>query len=251
MERYAGITNSLDAITSKIAYRAYWKEMYNSMSGSFPILIANATNVKGNQAMAVSVKVLDPVADELLYQGADNILEIENTDKRKQTLTYYDAMSTSNRFPLISPAAKIETKGHFNDGGIYENSGLLSAYKLFEAVSHLEKKDSTFQSNQKNVFISIVNSKDAYIKKVIKELECKPNKINENTEINAIISSIADTEMMPIYIKKKLVRLTTHPTKKIGFETIYLPHTFTVEDIKRLLGKELNCKSQELSLIHI
>jgi len=260
MERYARLTNNEDQINSNTSFRTYWKKLYDDSSHSFPILIANTTNVRGNQGMAVSVRVEDSVAQSLLYHGADNILEIEqkggidnkkHPGTTKKTLRYYDAMSTSNRFPILSPAAKIETKGHYNDGGIYENSGLLSVYKLFKAINHRDTIANLKNLRQRNVFVSIVNDKNAYIKHVLDVFKCEAIKINTDSEINAILSSISATEMMPIYIKEKLKRLAKN-NDSIDFKTIYLPHRFTVADVKDIMGEELFCNSKANvdSLLH-
>ena len=117
------------------SYRQYWHEMYSGRGKRFPILISNTTDISGRQGMAVSIKSNDKTVNDILYAGACDILDLDG-----KTLSFYNAASTTNRFPLISPAATIKGKGQFNDGGIYENSGLLSAYKLYLAV---DTADST------------------------------------------------------------------------------------------------------------
>jgi len=256
MNTYANLSDNKDQVCKPTSYRGFWKKIYMKQGKQFPILIANSTNVLGNQGMAVSVKVEDSNLGSLLYHGANNILDIsknhyseeeEKTSKKQElTLSYYDAASTSNRFPVISPAAKIETIGHFNDGGIYENSGLLSAYKLFRAINYCDGIDDYKDLKQTNVFISISNDKNQYIKYTIEKYvdslglkEISSNKINNSTEISAIIGSVASTEMMPIYIKNELQRIADE-NSLIDFETIYLPHRFTVADIKSIYGESLD-----------
>ncbi len=237
MRQYAEMANS-NAYNKRKSFRSYWKEVYEKEGNRYPILIANTTNVKGNQGMAVSVSTRNNPADtQLLYQGADDILSIG----KDSTLTFYDAASTSNRFPVISPAAKIETLGHYNDGGIYENSGLLSVYKLYNTIAN--KKE--IPEAKRNVFISVVNDKVAYIKSVIEKNEnfCKAKLVNKNSELNAILSSVAATEMMPIYVKEQLKRLEEKDSTKFKFKTIYLPHQFTVADVKSIYGRALNCNN--------
>ncbi len=248
MNQYAQITNNSEEIKHPTAYRKFWKNLYEKENRAFPILISNSTNVVGNQGMAVSVSAKKgSPEDSYLYQGANNILDIYQNKYednpylvQEKTLSYYDAASTSNRFPILSPATKIETLGHFNDGGIYENSGMLSAFKLFRAVNCIEGVDELQNLKQRNVFINIVNDKNTYIKyKVSEHLRngISINKINENTEINAIIASIASTEMMPIFIKAELNRLADY--NNIEFYTIYLPHRFTVADVKMIYGSDI------------
>ncbi len=252
MERYAILTENGPAFYQRKGYREFWKSLYDrevALENNYPILIANTTNVAGNQGMAVSVKVEDPEARKILYRGADDILEIRDFRMNPQpsrpslTLSYYDAASTSNRFPLLSPAALIETKGNFNDGGIFENSGLLSVYKLFEAIQHKEKVKELDSLKQKNVFINVVNDKNLYIRFVIDRLlQCEAKEVNSYSELSSLLSSVAATEMLPTYIKSELSRLDAKHDR-IGFYTLYLPHNFSVAEVKALYGKTLYCQN--------
>jgi hypothetical protein len=253
MERYAALTgDTFKNEKARSTFRGYWNHLYDSFNESFPILITNTTNVKGNQGMAVSIKTENKNLDSLLYRGSDNILEINRSDlyqnTKEYTLDYYDAASTSNRFPLLSPAAKIETKGHYNDGGIFENSGLFSVYKLFQTVSEKEKVKDLNQLKQKNVFVCIVNDKNLYIKHVLekrlweKKDSLLVEEVNYNSELGAILNSVASTEMTPIAIKSQLQRLS-NTNDCIEYEPIYLPHKFTVADVKAIFGKKLRLKS--------
>lgn len=262
MERYAYLTNNHNEIKSASSYRAYWKKLYREQKNRFPILISNSTNTIGNGGMAVSVSA-EGVAKDILYHDSDDVLEIQKRyydsvgnfviDSMK-TLGFFDAVSTSNRFPLISPAAKIETKGHFNDGGIYDNSGLLSVLKLYRTVNYIEERNGTRNINQHNVFISIVNDKNLYIKKRLENLksEITSNKVNKSTEISSILNAVAATEMVPIYVKSELELLSsTYDGGNVSFHSIYLPHLFTVEDVKQMYGEELNLgKEENLNVLH-
>ncbi len=251
MARYAKLTNNADQICKPTPYREYWKKLYEQQNYQFPILISNSTNVKGKGGMAVSVRVENDTASKLLYRKTDNILEIYKTDYNPMgvaeksdslTLSFYNAVSTSNRFPLLSPAAKIETKGHFNDGGVYENSGILSALKLFHAVNFTDSVTDVTQLKQRNVFINIVNDKNQYIMEKVKNLEQKvrSSKINKSTEISAILASVAATEMFPLFAKSELERLSELKGSCVEYYTIYLPHRFDVADIKAIYGDALD-----------
>lgn len=225
-------------------YRQYWNEMYQKRNKQFPILISNSTNIKGRQGMAVSI-ASKGIANRILYLGANDILELPESN----TLSFYNAASTTNRFPLISPAATIETEGQYNDGGIFENSGLLSAYKMYEAINSIDSS----AASKETVFINIVNDKVPYIKHCMDSImnECNGGIINKSTEISAILNSVAATEMFPGYIKEKL-QLLDDLNPNFSFETIYLPHTFTMEDIKAIYGeklKNLDCIETVYTLI--
>ena len=252
MEHYAKRTgDDYQGDPNRATFRGYWEHFYDTSQKHFPIFIANTTNVRGNQGMAVSVRTKDRNLDSLLYRGADNILDILRYDRSMDTtytLGYYDAASTSNRFPLLSPAAKIETKGHYNDGGIFENSGLFSVYKLFQAVNERKQVRNLDHLPQRNVFVAVINDKNLYIKAVVQEaLKAKGDsllvdEINYDSEIGAIINSVASTEMTPIAIKSQLQRLAnTHDC--MTYIPVYLPHTFTLADVKSIYGKRLRLRS--------
>ena len=214
------------------SYRQFWYNMYKNRGQRFPILISNTTNIKGRQGMAVSIPLEDDNAKSALYLGANDILDLGN----KETLSFYNAASTTNRFPLISPAATIEGKGQFNDGGIYENSGLLSAFKLYEAINEL---DATAK-DKKTVFINIINDKSAYVKSVMDSImvNCNGGIINKSNEISAILNSVAATEMFHGYIKDKL-NFLAKKHDNFTFENIYLPHKFDLTDVLAIYGKKI------------
>lgn len=234
MRAYAEHTDeegfSEDEFNNK-SYRQYWSEMYTKRNNRFPILISNTTNIKGRQGMAVSIPTSGD-AEKLLYLGADDILELPNN----KTLSFYNAASTTNRFPLISPAATIEGVGQYNDGGIYENSGLLSALKLYDAINTIDPS----AKEKKNIFINIINDKSAYVKYRMRKImeDCSGKEVNKSNEISAILNSVAATEMFPSYIKEKLRYMDTK-NANIEFESIYLPHKFNLEDVKAIYGQQI------------
>lgn len=252
--KYGGYKHGIykSRLFDTLAYRNYWTDVYNTNNKQFPILIANSTNIKGKQAMAVSVKTTNKKVKDAIYYGADDILEINYLTK-KRTLSYYNAASTSNRFPLLSPAATIEGKGQYTDGGIFDNSGLLSAFKIYKALK-MVAPDKT----KKNIFVNIINSKDLFIKSYLepifnKNTSCFYPDINEVSEIPAIINSVSSTEMVPDHIKSRIEFLTHYDKQdSLTFVNIHLPHSFDLEDVKRIYKpkiRDLTCVNDLLSVI--
>ena len=228
MYTYAEIAGFDTNQFNRISYREYWKKIYDDQK-QFPILIANTTNITGRHGIASSVKIENTLAYNTFYNGADNILEIPN----KKTLSYYAATSTSNRFPVLSPAARIEKLGQYNDGGIFENSAMLSAYGLYKTLNYITK--DTLRN--KTVFINIVNDKNLYIREVIGLDKNKDTlKAYRKNEIGAVVESVVATEMMPNYIKTKLTTLA-RTNERVEFKSIYLPHTFNKDDIEKNIRK--------------
>lgn len=227
MLKYAQLTGYKDEF-DKVPYRTYYKKVFDSRN-SYPILIANTTNIKGKHGMAISASTDNSLMRSIIYKGADSILDLPN----RKTLGYYAAASTSNRFPVLSPSARIEKLGHYNDGGIFENSGLLGAYNTYLVKKHITP-DSI---KTKSIFINIVNDKNLYIKSFL-EPKLKDLVYGSKPKVNealVIIQSIASTEMFPNYIKSEL-KLLEQLDSTVVFKSIYLPHTFNLGDVEKIYG---------------
>ena len=140
---------------SEVPYRAYWADAFrkedNGAQKYFPSLIMNTAGVRANRGILWSVK--DSNTFNTIFPNADNLADLYfNEDK---TLPYYQAVSMTNRFPGLSPAAKIKGYGHYMDAGVIDNSGLLSNLDVY---NYLKTKDALF-ANKKVIFIDIINSK--------------------------------------------------------------------------------------------
>ena len=91
---------------------------------------------------------------------------------------------------MFSPTAEIPSKGHYLDGGYFDNSGLLSVLELHEHFEHLAEKEATIDTLNP-VFINIINSKGYYTARKINEwkLERAPGDPGVG-ELSAIIEKI-------------------------------------------------------------
>ena len=217
---------TIDSLGTKVKEKETLYATYSKIKNSFPPLIINSTSLRGRYANSLSL-VLDATLDknyDAIFPGAINLL---GSEKDKE-LSLYRVASTSNRFPLLSPTAKIKTKGHFLDGGIFENSGLLSAhsfanYLLSKKV--IEKNDTT--NNIK--FVNFVNSKEEYILQFIENNQIFLEKEKETAEITSVLNAISAIRLNPAYIKETI-------ENKYELISIYLPHYFTFKDLKIVLG---------------
>ncbi|PWL38119.1 hypothetical protein DKG77_07445 [Flagellimonas aquimarina] len=222
MEVHAKLTQ-LDSFNTK-GLEDVWREAYENRDGQYPLLILNSTGVGGQQGVATSV----PFPDDA-FPGALITNKFKKADSL--TLTYYGAVSTTNRFPIFSPTAKIKEKGAFIDGGYFENSGLLSAMEVYDAMA----KDGTLEytDNVQPIFINIINSKDFYVKQKLKEYKLEPNAKTDPSEYQSIIETITSTNILPYYILEKL--------KARGFavELIMMPHKISLEDVESSMRGEV------------
>ncbi|HSF88100.1 MAG TPA: hypothetical protein VLA46_01720, partial [Saprospiraceae bacterium] len=212
------------------AYRSYWTKTYRK-NGYMPALICNTTGTNHNYGIAYS---LCPVGMNDIFPGADNILDKPHAsadcDSLKKSITYLGATSTTERFPIFSPAAEIEGKGHFVDGGYFENSGLLSLKNFRDYYLRTTTPDSVDPTDK---FILIINSKDDYIRmKLDGFLQARSDV--PSGEFSSILATITDTDILPHAMEARC----DQEFGKERFIRIYLPYKITFEDVIRIIGDE-------------
>ena len=103
--------------------------------------------------------------DETLFFNSDNLSQLYNG-----SIAYYEAISSTNRFPALSPAAKIKNHGHYIDAGAIDNSGLLSSLDLYNYL----QRDSTLNKTPK-VFVEIINGRSNYILYLVEKFKREHN----------------------------------------------------------------------------
>lgn len=207
-----------------ISYEDYWYRAYEKRNKKFPFLLMNSTSVGGSHGVATTIRF-----SENTFPSATMMNEFENN---QESLTYYGAVSTTNRFPIFSPTAKIREKGSFLDGGYFENSGLLSAKQVYDAIAG----DSTkaFYDNIQPIFINIINSKEIYIRQKLKEFEVEPTFRLDPSEYQSILETLLSTEKLPKYVSQKI------RWDDFVVFLIMMPHKLYYEDIKRLLRGDVD-----------
>ena len=215
MEEHARLTD-LSPFNS-FAFEDVWRRAHDKRSGRYPLLVMNSTLVGGRQGVATSVHF-----PEDAFPGALTTNRFKDRDSL--SLTFYGAISTTNRFPIFSPTAKIEEKGAFIDGGYFENSGLLSAMEVYDALA---KKDSLgYGDKVQPIFINIINSKDFYIQQKLREFKLNPTSQMDPSEYQSIIETITSTNILPNYILDKL------DARGFAVELIMMPHKISLEDVE-------------------
>lgn len=224
----------------KYSFKTYWTNVYNATEKRYPVFIVNATSTQGKQGVVFS---LDHHKDEDIFPGAENVLLNDDDD-----ITYFGAVSTTNRFPLLSPAARIGDKGHFLDGGYFENSGLLSAKGFFNHLIKEKKlvKDSLNQMAPNGkplyylkdaigtlrvmpVFINVINSEDYYVNEKLKNWEVARNGENDVSEIASILETVASTEKTPRYVTALI------ESQDLEVRRIMMPHKITLARVQNVL----------------
>ena len=223
MRVHAQHTGMGDAFNTQ-GYSDYWQRLYTKKKQRFPFLIMNTTSVGGEQGVATTIQF--PKGS---FSGSITINEFEDSNK---DLTYFGAVSTTNRFPFFSPTAKIEGKGSFLDGGYFENSGMLSVLEAYDVVRTDTVYD--FDSRIQPIFINIINSQDIYIAKKVRDWGFKPTNRVETGEIGAIIGTVTDIDKPTRYVHGKMYQ------RNLAMETIMMPHKITYRKVKQVLNAEVD-----------
>ncbi len=224
MKSHATFTG-MDTSYNKIGYSDYWQKIYEQRDYKFPALIMNTTAVGGRQGVASTVKFPPDT-----FAGADSIASFNGENKYK-TLTYFGAISTTNRFPFFSPTAKIPTKGSYLDGGYFENSGLLSAVQVYDAIAGDATKK--YHNSFTPIFINIINSEDFYISQKINEWKIKVNNPNDEGEISSIIGTVVSIDKLPRYITEKI------RARQFAVIPVMMPHKLSYQKVKDILKADV------------
>lgn len=234
MRKYQNmIEEKNDRKLSMQPFREYWAEIYEA-NGYFPSLLMNTAATNGKRGILWSVKQEN---FDNIFPFAENLADLSNN----KTLPYYQAVSTTDRFPVFSPAAKIPGYGHYIDAGAIDNSGLLSCLDLH---NYLETKDSLLD-NKTIHYIEIMNSKSLYIAYLLEKFRAQNEvfhiDINENETDNIIadIQTGLNLDKIPGYIGNYLNLMEKNSDDKINYYRIYMPHKVNLNDIESLLNGKI------------
>ncbi|MDC8000658.1 hypothetical protein POV26_06395 [Aequorivita todarodis] len=213
----------LDAFHNE-SYLDVWRNLYEKRGRKFPALIMNSTSVAGRQGVVSTVQFPDST-----FAGADN-LSIFKNGPDLVALTYYGAVSTTNRFPLFSPTAKIRQKGNYLDGGYFENSGMLSAMEVYDAI----EREAEFNQKVQPIFINIINSGDFYIRQKLFQWQFSSKTVKESGEFASIIETVVSIDKLPGYIYEKI--------KNRGFAVVpvMMPHKMSYEKVRAILKADVD-----------
>ncbi len=219
---------------SKIPFRSYIKHK----ASVFPSLIMNSSSTKGKRGILWSIKQDNFGA---VFPFAENLADISNGESKLQTLPFYQALSTTNRFPVLSPAAKIKGYGHYIDAGAIDNSGLLGCLDVYNYLLNGVPEKKVLEG-KKIVFIEILNGKSLYIAKVLKEINAKHMYIDEEENDNIIVDIKAglNLDKIPGYLAAFFKNKASVDASLFEFKQLYMPFKISRDDIEKHLGGELD-----------
>ena len=234
MSRHVGFVGNPKL--SSHTFQSLWTELFWKMrkkDSFFPALIANSAATHTERGVGSSINFEEKEFKKIF----PNSVFINTYDKQKAMPYFYPA-SIANRFPIFSPAAKIAGKGHFIDGGYFENSGILSIDDLYRYLMENSKvipKCNVF-------FIQIINGKEGYIRSLIKNQIIK-KKVKESPEISSILSTVMSISFVPNYLSDKY---SNNP----NYIQIHLPYLITDKDIDNLIAGKADFSKMDLKAIN-
>ncbi|MFK7786757.1 MAG: hypothetical protein AB8B56_16680 [Crocinitomicaceae bacterium] len=219
------------------SYRKYWKELQTE-ERPLPALIMNTASTNGKRGIFCSINTSK---FDSIFPYAQNLSDLKMEDGRPGSVSFLQAVSTTNRFPVFSPVAKIKGSGHFIDAGAIDNSGILGCWDLY-----LYLFDRGVLKGKTIVFVDIDNSKSSYAELLFDQFlkETKRNDYlideNEKSSIGANLQTGLSLNKIPGYLNDFLCNYSSKQDH-IEFERIMLPHKISIADIEQIIdGKVLN-----------
>ncbi len=201
-------------------YQEYWCELFEDQradSSFYPLLLSNSAGIHIQRGIASTVDFGDKFYS--VFHDAIDILE-----HGTKSIPYIYAASCSNRFPVFSPAAKVKNKGHFVDGGYFENSGLSALLDVYDYL----KSYPIFKAGKTVIFVQVLNGKSDYVKFRTLQEDLDSKKINESGEISAIVNTAMSIDMLPRYLVKRMEQ----NRDSIKFIQLHLPYPYHLEDVE-------------------
>lgn len=243
MVTYRNLLEDKTSMTlDSLSFNSYWKtKIFDNKRGYFPSLIVNTAKTNGRRGVFYSVRYPQ---DSTLFYNSDNLSQLRNNN----SIAYYEAVSSTNRFPALSPAAKIKGYGHYIDAGALDNSGLLSSLDLHNYLL----KDSTLNKTKK-VFVEIINGRNNYIWHLVQKFKTENEithlKIDEVEQDNIVadLKTGFNLDKIPNYLSDFLRDRNKDPL--IAYVPIYLPFQIEFDEVESFLGGELIDKDQ-ISALH-
>ncbi|PTX63138.1 hypothetical protein C8N46_102541 [Kordia periserrulae] len=254
-----------------VSFQGYWYDNIYKKNDYFPAILVNTAKTNGRRGVFSSVRYDD---DEDLFLNADNLAQLQPiVDGKRPVVSFYQALSCTNRFPGFSPAAKISGYGHYIDAGAIDNSGLLTSLDWYDRLKNGDKPVIMPETNV--IFVEIINGKSNYIKYLLRAFKEKYDidflefEEEEQGNLSAVISAGVNLDKNPDYFSDLIRRLEKRgrkPLEEIQFQEdsiynankfsiryipIYLPRVITLDDVESFVGgdvKELiiNSKGKEI-----
>lgn len=146
----------------------------NQARTDLPLYFGNTMSVeKGRRA------IISPIKLENDFLEAIDLGDLGN-DTLYQTMTLGSAAMLTNRFPFVNPAGRIEGKGHFVDGGYFDNTGGSTTMDILTAISDTSNLFSMVNKQDSLAFREAYEKLRFYIMKIDNDGEVSQYKQDTN-----------------------------------------------------------------------
>ncbi len=213
------------------SYRSYWEEL-GTKKQPLPTLIMNTASTNGKRGIfcSINTKMFDSI-----FPYSQNLSDLKMENGKDGSISFMQAVSTTNRFPIFSPVAKIKGSGHFIDAGAIDNSGILGCWDLY-----LYLFDRGVLIDKTIVFVDIDNSKSGYAEMLLDQFLEKTKRSdflideNEKSSISANLQTGLSLNKIPGYLNDFLSNYTSKQDH-LEYKKIVLPHKVSISDIERVI----------------
>lgn len=205
-----------------------------------PLFVSNTTRAEDG-AMGYA----HPFSDERIVPGM-----IDLSVRGKEEISFPDAAFLANRFPIMSPAGRIEGRGHFVDAGNSDNSGISTIMHFLEymsarlATAQAPEEKEIWQRffNHDIILLSVRNDKKRFIRDEFYELKEQLNRNFYRSELSANTNAALNSGLVGVanywddYLRSAV-------RKDLGLISSYyyldLPFYLTEEDVHYGLDGQL------------
>ena len=225
-----------------------WYNNNNQPRTDLPLYFGNTMSVeKGRRAIISPVKLENDFLEAIDLGDLGDL----GNDTLCQTMTLGAAAMLTNRFPFVNPAGRIEGKGHFVDGGYFDNTGGATTMDILAAISDSLHLFSLVNKQDSSAFREAYEKLRFYVVKIDNDGEVSQYKqqqyIEEYSENipEVLVPAIAAFNSILVgrvkytdsYLKQ---RIDAHP-KSGGYIDLWLPYAYNPR-VKTVNEGEEVCK---------
>jgi hypothetical protein len=218
--------------------------LWQKINYDLPLFFSNTTRAEDGMR-----GVIHPLSNTDLTPGM-----IDLTARNNEAISFPDAAFLANRFPIMSPAGRIEGRGHFVDAGNADNSGISSImhvlnYLKANAAAPSQPADTVYQrffADHPIILIGVRNDINRFVRDQFLTQKDALNRnfyrselsANSNAAINSGVTGVPHS--WDDYLRSDV-------PKKLGlvdeFHVIDLPFRLNETNVHLALGGELNDRS--------
>ncbi|MEL6654273.1 MAG: hypothetical protein AAFQ87_26075, partial [Bacteroidota bacterium] len=239
--------NEINMEQDPVFQRAY-PYLWQKTDYALPLFITNTARVEDG-----SKGIMHPLDPEDVKQIFGGVMDLTyKTEAGKQTaISFGDALMTTNRFPIFSPMAKIDGRGHFVDAGAVDNSGKGTILQLLQYMhQRANDHDPLYQQlmAQKVVLVSVRCDKQRYYYETFKCYVDEMAQTDQEYYLPSYLSGAINTGLTgsPRAFEGLLDNQTHREAFGLDAKVINLSIPFyveSVEDVFGVLGSEVSDES--------